>query len=270
MDAWEVKGADGQVVTTLDGLAAVLRTSPEHAADHLLDNGDLIAAAPGTLVDEAKAAARKKPGGGTPPPISNGNFVSWSNGRGKVDLLVTRGSVPGVEGDVEGTSKSPAARVVVWADGKPTKKKIGMSTHKLRRIAPLDGSGKKVTPAQELVAMVTYHSAEHDALGLPEHTRLTAEAFKTAFDRGVDSWPGEGKTLLNREEWAIGRVKHLVKVATGEVTEVKDAGHDLDLLHDDHPLRGEAPVRLTLDDLPPEVKSLVAESRGIVDTSDEE
>lgn len=236
MTVWDVKDATGKPVETLAGLAKVLHTTPFDAAEHLLAQDAIVGIVPDGLLVEAKAAARKKPGDGTPPPISNGTFVSFSGGKGRVDLLVSRGKVPGVEDDVEGTEKSPAARVVVWKDGKPTREKRAFSTHTLKRIAPLDGSGEKATPAERLVAAVAAHESLVETLDLPEHARVTGVAVKAVYDRGFESWPGEFHTTLSPEDWALGRVAHFRKVAAGQVLAAADAGHDRDLLHEDHPL----------------------------------
>lgn len=226
---WDVHDADGEV-TTLARFARRLRTTPETAAKHLLASPGVLTHAPERLVTEAKAAARKKPGGGTPPPIATGNFVAWSNGKGRVDLLVSKGKVPGVDDDVEGTEKSPAARVTVWKDGKATREKRAFSTHTLRRIPPLD-KDKKSAPGEALVALAAEH---HEATAsLPETKRLTGESIKAAFERGVADWPGQERTSLSPEEWGLGRAEHLVKVATG-VTNV--VGNDADLLPPEHPL----------------------------------
>lgn len=186
-----------------------------------------------------------------PPEISTGSFVSWSGGKGRVAMVVTNGKVPGVEGDVEGSSSSPAAQVVVYENDKATKKKIGMSTHKLKRIAPIGAAafGKK-----SLVSVHSDHEAKCADLGLPDYARLSGMAVKTAYDRGLHSWPGEAVTTLTAEEWALGRVEYLVKVAAGDV--IDRPGNDTDLLDDTHPTKTAAdegdesfPLDPTDDDL---------------------
>lgn len=255
MSVWDVKSADGNMVTTLAGLATALHTTPVGAANRLLGDNALAAAAPAELLAEAKAA-RKKPGDGTPPPISNGSFVSWKGGKGRVDLLVSRGKVPGVEGDVEGTADSPAARVVVWKNGKPTREKIGVSTHVLKRIAPLDKpeGEKKSDPAAALVAALSAHESLCSSLSLPDHARVTGAAISEVYGRGVKSYP-EGRTTLSAQEWAMGRVQHFVKVAGGQVATVDAAGHDRDLLHEEHPLADNDHVAVSLADVEAQVKA---------------
>ena len=200
----------------------------------------------------------------TPPSIDNGSFVSWSGGKGRVDLIVRTGKVPGVEGDVEATSDSPAARVVVWEDGKPTKKKIGASTHTLRRIPPLDGSGSKTDPAAALVAL---HAAHVEAVeGKSQAAALTGQAIKTAYDRGVAAWPGFEVTSLSAEEWGLGRAKHLSAVAASEA---KDALNDGDLLDPTHPA-ADAPDDADTSDLGsidlPDVTLLTDEDAALPDS----
>lgn len=227
MTTWNVTDAQGMEVKSLDGLARVLGTDSVSAARHLLADPAATAAAPEDLVTEAKAASRPKPGGGTPPPISTGSFVSWNGGQGRVDMLVTSGKVPGVTDDVEGTDKTPAARVVVWENGKATGKKIAKSTATLKRIPPIRG-GKK-----DLVSLVAAHEARVEAYGLPGYRKVEGKSAQTVYQRGAQAWPGPEVTTLTREEWALGRVERFVKAAAGLVG---DAGNDGDLLHKDHPL----------------------------------
>lgn len=244
---WNVRDETGTLVDSLDRLAAVLLTSPTVAAKALLDDSTLFDAAPAALRTEAKEhKGREKGGGDTPPVISNGSFVSWSGGKGRVDLIVTNGKVPGVEDDVEGTEKSPAARVVVYEDGKASGKKIGASTHTLRRIPPISTPKKGASPAA-LVQMLAEHESKCDDLQLPAHTHVTGFAVKAVYDRGLDAYPGAEVTTMTAQEWAIGRVEHFVKVAAGDIAP-NGAGNDTDLLAPEHPLH--TPT-LTRADPPP-------------------
>lgn len=252
MTTWDVRDPSGAVVTDLAGLAAALGTTPERAVKHLLADTTLAAAAPASLLADVKAAA--KPGDGTPPPIANGSFVSFRGGKGRVDLIVSKGKVPGVSDDVEATSDSPAARVVVWKDGKPTREKRAFSTHTLKRIAPLDRDEQK-DPASRLVTLVAQHDARCSSLGLPDYRRITGKSVEQVFQRGVGAYPGESRTTLSRTEWALARVEHFVKAATGTVAG-SAAGHDVDLLHPDHPLRVRAEQRVSVSDLDALVASL--------------
>jgi hypothetical protein len=168
----------------------------------------------------------------TPPEITTGSFVSWSGGKGRVDLVVTKGTVPGVDDEVEATEESPAARVVVWKDGKATREKVAASTHTLKRIAPLDGSEEKSNPVEALMVLGTNHAQYAEESSLPPSANVGTVAMKSAYDRGLADWPGPGATTLSPTEWALGRAAHLCKAALGEVDDTNDA----DLLHPAHPL----------------------------------
>lgn len=258
-NTWDVRTPSGSIVEDLAGLAAALKTTPELAAKQLLADEALAASAPASLLADVKAA-KPKPGGGTPPPISNGSFVSWSGGKGKVDLIVSNGKVPGVKDDVEGSAKTPAARVVVWVDGKPTREKRGFSTHTLKRIAPLD-KDKKSDPAAALVAMVAEHETKCAAEGLPEFRGVTGESVKAAYERGLDAYPGRSATGMSAVEWGLGRAEHFVKVASGEIARKDQAGHDTDLLHPEHPFADDV-VLVSAEEHERLVKSLMEVANG--------
>jgi hypothetical protein len=173
--------------------------------------------------------------GNTPPEITNGSFVSWPGGKGRVDLIVRSGKVPGVDDDIEGSDKTPAARVVVWEDDKPTRKKIGKSTHTLKRIPPLNKNkteGKTEGLGSALVALHADHAQLCEETQSVAGVNLTGMAIKTAYERGLASYPGADVTVLSAEEWALGRAAHLCKVARGEAEETNDT----DLLNPAHPL----------------------------------
>lgn len=233
---WNVRDAGGQPVTTLAGLAARMDTSEATAAKALVANTALFDAAPEGLQTEAKAKFTAG-GGNKPPEIATGSFVSWGGKKGRVDLIVTSGKVPGVTEDVEGTAKTPAARVVVYdGDGKATSEKVGVSTATLKRIPPIMGSQKGPKKKKSLVEVLADHEAACEEKGLPAHAALTGTAVKTVYDRGIEQYPGEQRTSLTAEDWAYGRVEHFVKVAAGDVEDVKAAGNDTDLLNEQHPL----------------------------------
>lgn len=185
-----------------------------------------------------------KPGGGTPPPITTGNFVSWSGGRGRVDMIVSNGKVPGVDGVVEGTAKSPAARVVVWEKNgdtwKPSRKKIGASTHTLKRIAPLNpGKSAGGGSAIALIELLAQHDARVAYDGLGESARVDGAAVKAVYERGLKAYP-EGKALMTREEWAEDRVSTFLSVAAG--AEIEGYTRDLALLPKSHRLHPDSAV----------------------------
>jgi hypothetical protein len=261
---WDVRTDAGDLVNDLDTLAAMLGTNPTAAALTLLANDSAYKAAPPALQEEVaravetKGGGRPKPGGGTPPPITSGSFVQWGSNRGRVDLIVTNGKVPGVEEDVSGAKDSPAVRVVVWeSDGnggyKPSRKKVGKMAHTLKRIQPLR-SGKSAAPAEDLVTLL----AEHEARDLPAHAQVSALAVKAVYDRGAAEWPGYDKVDLSRRQWATSRVKAFLAVAAGD----DPAGYvnDLGLLSKSHPRhpghRAEDWVEIGRDDLERTLASL--------------
>lgn len=229
---WDVRTDSGTVVTDLTTLAAVLDTDRTNAAA-ILRSSASYKAAPAGLRQEADQELRVK--AGSPPSIDSGSFVQWGSNRGRVDLVVTNGKVPGVEDDVEGSKDSPAVRVVVWekdGDGyKPSRKKIGAMVHTLKRIAPLHPAkalpGER--PGEDLVSLL----AEHEARGLPDHAQVTAAAVSAVYNRGIKAWPGEHSTTLTRQQWAVGRVKAFLAVASGE--DPHGYYRDLGLLSKAHP-----------------------------------
>ena len=176
---------------------------------------------------------------GTTLSIDNGSFVEWKDGKGRVDLIVRTGKVPGVDGDIEATPDSPAARIAIWENGKPTGQKTAAPASALSRIAPLDGSEEKADPAAALVALHAAHVEHIEHEGKTQAAALTGEAIKTAYDRGTGSWPGAEHTTLTAEEWGLGRARHLVDVALGEE---KSALNDPDLLDPEHPAYAAAEV----------------------------
>jgi hypothetical protein len=151
-------------------------------------------------------------------------FVSGPFGRGRVDMVVTGGKVPGVDGDVEGSKDSPAARVVVWKqDGgtwKATSRKVGVKIGPLKRIAPLT-FGRK-----DLIGLLAEHEQITDDMGgVP---LVTGRQVKTVYDRGLRDYPGHGITSLDPDGWATGRVGVFLQAARGE----RDDSRDADLLGD--------------------------------------
>jgi hypothetical protein len=243
---WDVRNESGGLVKDLASLATVLGSDLDVAAKTLLASPSHLVA-PAELVREAQEQVKAfppKPGGGTPPPISSGTFVSWSGGRGRVDLVVTNGKVPGIDDEVEGSAKSPACRVVVWEkDGtgyKPSRKKIGAMAKTLKRIPPLR-SGKKsaaVTSATALVEMIAAHEQRIEDEALGDEARVSGLAVKSVYDRGIASWPGVLRTGLTREQWGQDRVKAFLDTAAGHPTE--NYVNDLGLLAKSHPMHPEA------------------------------
>jgi hypothetical protein len=181
-----------------------------------------------------------KPGEGTSPPIATGTFVRWPDGSGRVNMVVTSGKVPGVEGDVEGTASAPAARVVVWdkdASGgwSPTGKATATKMDVLKRIAPLSGGGSADGESAEamLVSLHAHHKDLADEVGAPSYTVPDAKAVKTVFERGLASWPEE-KALVGRDDWALSRVGAFLEMAAGAPQEGYE--RDVDMLPKAHPM----------------------------------
>lgn len=149
--------------------------------------------------------------------VERGEFVSWSGGRGKVDLVVTGGVVPGV-GDskpVFGSKDGPAARVVKYAkDGngwKATSEKIAVKASDLTKIDDLKPPRKAERKGLEALVQIVADRA------IP--AGLSGGSAQIAYRRGLKGWPGADVTTLDQEDWAIGRVEALVAAANGDVIE---------------------------------------------------
>lgn len=182
----------------------------------------------------------EKGGGKTPPKITTGTFVSWKGGSGRVNMVVTSGKVPGVDGDVTGTTASPAVRVAVWqrtgGTWSPTRQQVAMMAASLKRIAPLTGpAASRKSAADDLIALQGIHQQAAQEEGAPDYTVPAADAVKAVFERGVAAWPGQEKAGLDADDWALSRVAAFLELAAGA-----DRGgyrRDTDLLPDTHPLR---------------------------------
>lgn len=190
---------------------------------------------------DVPAAAPETKGKDAPPSIDRGSFVSWSGGKGRVDLIVTNGKVPDAPGDVEGTPPSPAARCVVWEkdgeDWKAGTNKYAAKVQTLKRIPPLTKSGKSLGGLDALVGLLADHEQEIEAKNLPDSARVTGLAVKTVADRGMEGWPGDEVTSLTREQWAVGRVKAFLETAAGDDLAPMNPD-DTDMLSQIHPARG--------------------------------
>jgi hypothetical protein len=225
---WAVTDEKGAPVTTLAGLAEVLGVQVKDAATSLLESA-YVSAAPAGLVEEAKAAAAS-------PPIANGSFVQLGNIRGRVDLVVTNGSVPGVPDDAkaEGSAKSPAARVVVYERAgdswKATSRKIGASVYKLKKIAPLPGA--RALAKKSVQGALADLRDETEALADVRENAVVPEmaTLLTVYERGVKAWPGRELTDLTPQEWALGRARAFCTKALGDTDDVAGYTRDDDLL----------------------------------------
>lgn len=165
--------------------------------------------------------------------IGVGSYVGWPGGRGRVDLIVTKGSVPGVDGDAD----APAARVVVWGlqDGgwAQTGRRVAVKTLELTAIPP---PLPAATGTGWLVALLAAHQEYADAAGLPGHARPAGAAVKSVYARALGAWPGLVKTELMQQEWALERVQLFLAIAAERADPfLTDYEDDLDLLPEGHP-----------------------------------
>lgn len=189
-------------------------------------------------VKQEAVMTQTKAGG---PPFSAGSYVRWPGGVGRIDMIVHDGTVPGVPGKVTGTPGNPAARVTVWQkgdDGKwaATDQQVGVLLSALGHYPPLaPGRFGGESKDARLVGALAQHEAKVASLGLPAHAMPGARAVLAVYGRGETAWPGEVKTLLSREDWALARVGAFLHMAAGET--VPGYTRDLDLLPDGHPAR---------------------------------
>jgi hypothetical protein len=156
--------------------------------------------------------------------IASGAYVSWSGGKGRVEMVVTNGKVPGVESDLTGSKDEPVAKVRVWKDQSGTMvqtgERVAVKASSLKTTAPFGGPAKKeLLPEDQLVAALA---------GFEGDTPPHPTAVKTVYARGLKSHPGELLTELSPEEWALGRVGAFLRKSAGE--EIEDYTRDDDLL----------------------------------------
>jgi 2'-5' RNA ligase len=220
--------------------------------------GQLDSTAPSAMPDgKAKPNPFAKGGKKGGPPIATGAWVAWGDQRGRVDLVVTNGKVPGVEQDVTGSKDKPAARVVVYEQGaggkwKSTGRKVGVSASSLKRSFPLGGGGafgKKdldfTDPQAALVDVLTGYYETLLADGdVKESAAVDPAAVWTVYERGIQSWPGEHTEVPN-EAWGLGRAKAFLTVAAGG--DVPGYVADRDLLPEGHPLAVKAAPAFVID-----------------------
>lgn len=135
---------------------------------------------------------------GKAPKVAVGSWVSWGSNVGRVDLIVTDGTVPGVDGDVTGSKDKPAARIQVWKGGK-FDGRVGAAVSTLKGTFPR--SQKKAGETMDVI------------LAAAQAAGIDAAAVRSAYERGVRSWPGHEKTLLTAAGWGLGRADRLVKAA---------------------------------------------------------
>lgn len=166
-------------------------------------------------------------GGDTPPAIATGSYVALGDRKGKVDLVVTTGTVPGATAadgtDVAATASSAAARVVEYEPAgngtyKATGRKFAASVATLRRIPPL--RTRETKSLEEGLAWTTLAHGDDD-LGPPPPP---AAALRTVYGRGTKAWPGEHRTTLTAHQWALSRVDAFAATAAG----MRPAGYTAD------------------------------------------
>lgn len=141
--------------------------------------------------------------------VTPGAYVALGGRRGRVDLVVAAGDVPGTTGPtVTGTPAQPAARVVLYeragAGWAPTAARFAVPVGQLAPVAPLP-----VAAAKGLDVTATVE--ECHAAGLA----VTAAAVKTVFGRGEAAWPGPDVTALSRDEWAASRLQAFLELTAG-------------------------------------------------------
>ncbi len=151
------------------------------------------------------------------PKLSTGAFVSLGKRKGRVDLVVTNGTVPGAKlpsgEEVTGTAKSPAARVVEYeAAGngtwKSTGKKFASAVAKLKRIPPL--RTRETKSLEEALAWACLAHLDEDTVAQPDVATL-----RRVYSRGVKSYPGGEATTLSAQQWALGRVDAFASTCAG-------------------------------------------------------
>lgn len=155
-------------------------------------------------------------GKGLPRP---GTLVSWGGGqlRGRVELVVTNGgTVPGVTDGLVGTKSQPVARVRLYespngSSWSPTDRKVAVDARQLTGLTR--SQFLTAPPARDISARLVLKVAQH--AGTAGSGKPTADAIREVYRRGRASWPGEAKTLLTAEEWALGRVDAFVEKAEG-------------------------------------------------------
>lgn len=237
---WHVTDTKGDPVTTLAGLAEAMGGIEAKDAAAALLSGPFTACAPPALVAEAEAAQAK-----TTPDIGHGTFVTFGDERGRVDLVVTNGTVPGVDGAAEGTKASPAARVVVYEKAengwKATARKVAAPVADLERIGALPGArtGKK-SVQDELADVRAEAEALADGRGLGEGVVPATTTLLEVYERGVKAWPGSDATELDVRAWALGRARAFCAKALGD--DVEGYHRDDDLLSGADGRDGEAAV----------------------------
>jgi hypothetical protein len=153
-------------------------------------------------------------------------------------MVVTSGEVPGVTPAAAGTSEAPAARVTLWSDEtgrwRSTGETVAVKTCELGVIDPLDKAWPSASDAV-LVALHNHHRIKVEQSEGPAYRIPSAAAVKEVFRRGTAAWPGEVKTQMSDQEWALARVMAFLDMAAGHRRD--SYIRDMDLLPEGHPFR---------------------------------
>lgn len=151
----------------------------------------------------------------TAAPLSTGAFVSLGGCKGRVDLVVTNGTVPAAKSltghDVQGTAAAPAARVVEYGPSgtgtyAPTGHKFAAPAAAVHPIPPL-----RTREAKSLEEALAWAALAHGTqAGGPD-----ADTLRRVYTRGLKSHPGPAVTTLSAEQWALGRVDAFAATCAG-------------------------------------------------------
>jgi 2'-5' RNA ligase len=190
--------------------------------DDTADEDDDLMVLRGDIPDSTAPSAQDQYKG-----IAHGAFVRWAGGVGRVDLLVTAGEVPGVDGVVTGTKTAPAARVRVHERGgrgwQATGNRVAVKVADLQAVRP-PALADQPTSLTELVA-------DYAAVAEAKHLRMPdLYAVQAVWARGRDSWPGDA-VIATADDWALGRVDAFLRKALGAEVPAAYVGDD-DLLQD--------------------------------------
>lgn len=192
-------------------------TLPTEGALDLFTEGD-VSPVDADAEDDAAAEDKDEVDAAGAKGVQVGSFVQWRPDaatapvRGRVDLVVTKGAVPGFTG-ASCTVGVPAARVVLYhrSGGQwvPTGTKVAVPAADLTVSHTLLPRPVLDDPAAALVGMVT----DHEAAGLAP---VPGDAVRVVYDRGVKAWPGAHVTVLTAQQWGLARAAAFLDVAAGK------------------------------------------------------
>lgn len=149
--------------------------------------------------------------------IAAGTYVAAAGRRGRVDLVVTHGTVPSAAHPehgqpVDGTPEVPAARFVEYAPTgtgtwAPTGARFAVPVAELAPAPPL--RTREAKSLEEALGWAVVAEAEAG------RTPPDPAALRAVYARGVKSYPGPGSTTLSAGQWALGRVDAFTATAAG-------------------------------------------------------